>query len=291
MFYEGNIYRPPSEANSLILQITVGCRHNACTFCTMFKDKTFRIKSRAEIFEIITTALAHEPDAEQIFLADGDALVVDSLLLIEILDRLYEKFPRLQRVGIYGGPKDILAKNPEELAALKEHGLTLVYLGVESGNPGILRSVGKGVTPEQMVTAGQKIRESGLALSCTVIIGLGGKAHSQEHALDTARVISAIDPPYLGALTLMVEPSAPINKAIKRGIFQLITPLESLTEIRTLLEHLNVTNCVFRCNHASNYLPLRATLPADREAILETLDNVIENQSLERLRPESWRGL
>jgi len=291
VFYEGNIYRPPSEANSLILQITVGCRHNACTFCTMFKDKTFRIKSRAEIFEIITIAQAHEPDAEQIFLADGDALVVDSLLLIEILDHLYEKFSRLQRVGIYGGPKDILAKSPEELAALKAHGLTLVYLGVESGNPGILRSVGKGVTPEQMITAGQKIRESGLALSCTVIIGLGGKARTHEHALDTARVISAIDPPYLGALTLMVEPTAPINKAIKRGIFQLITPLESLTEIRTLIEHLNVTHCVFRCNHASNYLPLRATLPADRDEILETLDNVIENQSLERLRPESWRGL
>ena len=291
MFYEGNTYRPPSEANSLILQITVGCRHNACTFCTVFKDKTFRIKSRAEIFEIITIAQAYEPDAKQIFLADGDALVVDSVLLIEILDRLYEKFPRLQRVGIYGGPKDILAKSPEELAALKAHGLTLVYLGVESGNAGILRSVGKGVSPEQMITAGQKIRESGLALSCTVIIGLGGKALSHEHALDTARVISAIDPPYLGALTLMVEPTAPINKAIKRGILQLITPLESLTEIRTLVGELNVTHCVFRCNHASNYLPLRATLPADRDEILKALDNVIENQSLERLRPESWRGL
>jgi radical SAM superfamily enzyme YgiQ (UPF0313 family) len=291
VFYEGNIYRPPSEANSLILQITVGCRHNACTFCTVFKDKSFRIKSRAEIFDIITTAQAYEPDAKQIFLADGDALVVDSLLLIEILDRLYEKFPRLQRVGIYGGPKDILAKSPEELAALKAHGLTIVYLGVESGNAGVLRSVGKGVTPEQMTTAGQKIRESGLTLSCTVIIGLGGKAHSQEHALDTARVISAIDPPYLGALTLIVEPTAPINKAIKRGILQLVTPLESLTEIRTLIKHLNVTHCVFRCNHASNYLPLRATLPADRDEILKTLDNVIENQSLDRLRPESWRGL
>ena len=291
MFYEGNIYRPPSEANSLILQITVGCRHNSCTFCTMFKDKTFRIKSRSEIFDIITTALAHQPNAEQIFLADGDAIVVDTSLLIEILDHLYDKFPRLKRVGIYGGPKDILAKSSEELASLKAHGLNIVYLGVESGNAGILKSISKGVTPEQMIAAGQKLRESGLALSCTVIIGLGGKAHSHEHALDTARVISAIDPLYLGALTLMVEPSAPLYKLIKRGTFELLTPMECLIEIRTMVKGLKVTHCVFRSNHASNYLPLRATLPADQDQLLATLDNVIGNQSVERLRPEHWRAL
>ena len=291
MFYEGKIYRPPSEAKSIILQITVGCQHNACTFCTMYKDKSFRIKSRAEINDIITTVLVQDSDAERIFLADGDAIAVDTLFLIEILDLLYEKFPLLKRIGIYGGPKDILAKSPEELADLKAHGLTMVYLGVESGNEGILTSVCKGVTPEQMITAGQKLRESGLALSCTVIIGLGGKALSHEHALDTARVISAIDPHYLGALTLMVEPSAPLAKAIKQGTFQLLTPLESLTELRTLIKQLNVTHCVFRSNHASNYLPLRATLPDDQDKLLETLDNVIGNQSLERLRPEYRRGL
>ena len=291
MFYEGKIYRPPSEAKSIILQITVGCQHNACTFCTMYKDKSFRIKSRAEITHIIKTAAAQDFDAERIFLADGDAIAVDSLLLIDILDRLYEKFPRLKRVGIYGGPKDILSKSAKELADLKAHGLTMVYLGVESGNQGILTSVCKGVTPEEMTNAGQKIRESGLALSCTVIIGLGGKTLSHEHALDTARVISAINPHYLGALTLMVEPSSPFAKAIKRGTFQLLTPLESLTELRTLIKQLNVTNCIFRSNHASNYLPLRATLPEDQEKLLETLDDVIGNQSLGRLRPEDWRGL
>ncbi|TGE36594.1 radical SAM protein [Desulfosporosinus fructosivorans] len=291
MFYEGTIYRPPSEAKSIILQITVGCQHNACTFCTMYKDKSFRIKSRSEINDIITTALAQDSDAERIFLADGDAIAVDSLLLIEVLDRLYATFPRLKRVGIYGGPKDILAKSPKELAALKAHGLTMVYLGVESGNGGILTSVCKGVTPEQMITAGQKLRESGLAVSCTVIIGLGGKDLSQEHALDTARVISAIDPHYLGALTLMVAPSSPLSKAIKGGTFHPLTPLESLAELRTLIHELNVTHCVFRSNHASNYLPLRATLPNEQDELLQTLDNVIENQSLERLRPEYWRGL
>jgi len=291
VFYEGKIYRPPSEAKSIILQITVGCQHNACTFCTMYKDKSFRIKSSAEISSIITTALAQDSDAERIFLADGDAIAVDSLLLIEILDRLYASFPRLKRVGIYGGPKDILAKSPKELENLKAHGLTMVYLGVESGNGGILSSVCKGVTPEQMINAGQKLRESGLTLSCTVIIGLGGAALSNEHALDTARVISAIDPHYLGALTLMVEPSAPLARAIQQGTFQLLTPLESLTELRTLIKNLTVTHCVFRSNHASNYLPLRATLPDDQDTLLETLNNVIGNQSLERLRPEYWRGL
>ncbi|MGI6120168.1 MAG: radical SAM protein, partial [Desulfosporosinus sp.] len=192
MFYEGNIYRPPSEAYSLILQITVGCRHNACTFCTMYKEKTFRIKTREEINSIIAIAEEQASNTERIFLADGDAIAVDTPLLIEILDRLYEKFPRLKKVGIYGGPKDILAKSPKELAELKAHGLTIVYLGIESGNAEILTAVRKGVTPEQIVAAGQKVRESGLTLSCTVIIGLGGKALSHEHAVDTARITSAI---------------------------------------------------------------------------------------------------
>ena len=291
MFYEGTIYRPPSEAKSIILQVTVGCQHNACTFCTMYKDKTFRIKSRAEIKEIIATAQAQDSDAVRIFLADGDAIAIDSLLLIEILDQLYEKFPRLKRVGIYGGPKDILAKSPQELADLKAHGLTIVYLGVESGHEGILKSVCKGVTTEQMISAGQKLKASGLDVSCTVIIGLGGKALSHEHAVETARVISAIDPQFLGALTLMVAPNSPIDKEIKRGTLQPLSPPESLTELRTLLGLLDVTDCVFRSNHASNYLPLRATLPGDRTDLLKNLDNVLENQTMERLRPEYWRGL
>lgn len=291
MFYEGTIYRPPSEAKSIILQITVGCQHNACTFCVMYKDKSFRIKSRAEITEIITAAHKQDSDAERIFLADGDALAVDTLLLIEILDQLYEKFPRLKRVGIYGGPKDILAKSPQELTDLKAHGLSIVYLGVESGNEGLLKSVCKGVTTEQMIAAGQKLKASGIKLSCTVIIGLGGKALSHEHAVDTARIISEIDPQYLGALTLMVAPNSPLAKEIQRGSFKPLSPLESLSELRTLLELLNVTHCVFRSNHASNYLPLSATLPDDRTDILKTLDSVMRNQAIERLRPEYWRGL
>lgn len=291
MNYEGILYRPPSEARSLILQITVGCRHNACTFCTMYKDKTFRIKSRSEIKAMITEGLVQNPRAERVFLADGDALAVDTSLLLEILDQLYASFPNLQRVGIYGGPKDILAKTPEELASLKAHGLTIVYLGVESGNSEVLNFVRKGVDPEQMINAGRKLKASGLIVSCTVIIGLGGKALTQAHARDTALVISEIDPQYLGALTLMVEPETPLYEVIQRGEFQLLDPWESLTELRSMLEKLDVSHCIFRSNHASNYLPLRAALPEDRTSILKTLDTVLENSALDELRPDYWRGL
>jgi radical SAM superfamily enzyme YgiQ (UPF0313 family) len=234
--------------------------------------------------------LTHKPDAERIFLADGDAIAIDTSLLLEILDQLYANFPHLQRVGIYGGPKDILAKTPEELASLKAHGLTIVYLGVESGNSEVLKFVCKGVNPEQMIAAGQKAKASGLMLSCTVIIGLGGKALTQAHALDTARIISKIDPEYLGALTLMVDPEAPLAEVIKRGDFQLLGPWESLIELRSMLSALDVTHCVFRSNHASNYLPLRATLPNDRTTLLETLDRVLKTSSLDELRPDYWRG-
>lgn len=290
MFYEGTIYRPPSEAKSLILQISVGCKHNACTFCTMYKDKKFRIKSRAEINEIIRAACIQDPETERIFLADGDAIALDTPLLTDILDQLYAGFPRLKRVGIYGGPKDILAKSPQELADLKAHGLNIVYLGVESGNEDVLQAVRKGVTAAEMIAAGQKAKASGLILSCTIIIGLGGKALSQAHAVDTARVISAIDPEYLGALTLMLDADAPLLKAINEGSFQLLNPFEALAELRTLLAALKVSHCVFRSNHASNYLPLRATLPEDREKLLETMDQVINNRSADQLRPEYWRG-
>lgn len=291
MFYEGAIYRPPSEAGSLILQITVGCRHNACTFCGVFKDKRFRIKSEQEIKDIIFTALEHYPDAERIFLADGDALTVETSVLVKILDQLYQNFPRLERVGIYGGPKDIQLKSLEELKELKEHGLNIVYLGVESGSARILKTVHKGVTPEEMIAAGQKVMASGLLLSCTVIIGLGGKAYSQEHAIETAKVANAINPHYLAGLTLMVKPEAPIMRSVQNGELELLSPLEALGEIKTLVEHLQVTDCIFRCNHASNYLPLKATLPSERAMLIGIIDKVIKSNHTGQLRSESSRAL
>lgn len=291
MFYEGAIYRPPSEAHSLILQITVGCRHNACTFCSVFKEKRFRIKSGDEISAIIAQARYQYPNAKRIFLADGDALTVDTPLLSEILTKLYNSFPALERVGIYGGPKDILAKDPAELSALRRQGLNIVYLGVESGSALVLQAVHKGVSPGEMIEAGRRVKESGLTLSCTVILGLGGKRHTGKHALQTAAVINAIDPDFLAPLTLIIEPLAPISRAVHRGEFELLSPLESLVELQQMIEPLTLADCVFRSNHASNYLPLRAHLPAEKEALLQTIKEIITYHRLDRLRPEGLRAL
>lgn len=291
MFYEGVIYRPPSEGSSLILQMTVGCRHNQCTFCSMYKGKSFRIKGREEIMGVIEDGAHQHPFAERIFLADGDALTLDTELLLDILKELYQLFPRLRRVGIYGGPKDILDKSLEELKLLYQQGLGIVYLGVESGSPTVLDQIRKGVTPTEMIRAGQRIVTSGLKLSCTVVLGLGGQELSEEHALGTAKVLSAINPHYLGALTLMLEREAPLSRHVQTGDFRLLNPWEVLQELQLMIQDLDVQDCVFRSNHASNYLSLKANLPSEKEVLLTTLARVIGESREDHLRPETWRGL
>lgn len=291
MFYEGSIYRPPSEASSLILQVTVGCKHNQCTFCSMYKGKSYHQKTREEIAEIIAEGASLYPFAERIFLADGDALTLETELLVDILKELYARFPRLKRVGTYGGPLDILAKSPEELSLLKQHGLHIVYLGIESGSAEVLQHIKKGVTPQEMITAGQRIVASGILLSCTVISGLGGAELTKEHALETAKVVSAIDPQYFGTLTLMLEPEAPLRRQVVTGSFRLLNPWETLQELKLMLQNLDVHNCIYRSNHASNYLTLKAHLPVEKDALLTTLSNVIKQNHNELLRPETWRGL
>lgn len=290
-FYEGMIYRPPSEARSLILQITVGCKHNKCTFCYMYKDKKYRQRTPEEIEAIIEEGFQYRPHAERIFLADGDALSVETGLLVDILQRLYAKFPRLKRVGIYGGPLGILEKSPEELKLLLQHGLHIVYLGVESGSAAILKRVNKGVAPEEMISAGRRIVESGLQLSCTVISGLGGLENWQEHAVETARVLNAIDPQYVGLLTLMLEADTPLLKQVKAGTFTLLNQWEVLQELALMISELTLSGCTFRSNHPSNYLSLKAYLPDDKDRLLQSLHTVIEQNKQELLRPESWRGL
>jgi radical SAM superfamily enzyme YgiQ (UPF0313 family) len=257
----------------------------------MYKGKPFRQKTRQEIAEIIDEGVALNPLAERIFLADGDALTLETELLVDILKALYARFPRLKRVGIYGGPLDILAKTPEEFSLLQKNGLHIVYLGIESGSSEILRYIKKGVTPQEMITAGQRIVASGILLSCTVISGLGGREYSTEHSLETAKVVSAIDPHYFGTLTLMLEPGAPLLREVNNGTFKLLNPWEILQELKLLLQHLEVSNCIFRSNHASNYLTLKAHLPDGKETLLATLTTVIEQNREELLRPETWRGL
>lgn len=289
MRYDPPVFRPPSEASSLILQVSLGCSHNACTFCGMYKGKKFRIRSWPEIEADIISSKEVFPNTRRVFLADGNALALDSGLLLEIIRRLYSEFPNLERVGIYAGPKDILAKKTGDLKQLREAGLGILYFGLESGSDRVLSMVRKGVTAKQMLEAGRRVLDSGLALSVTVIIGLGGHGLSEEHAVETASAVSAINPTYLGALTLMVTENTPLYEKVRRKEFKLLTPEQVLIELRLMLENVSLTDCVFRSNHASNYLPLKGTLNRDKAALISILERSLSEPSL--LRPEFVRGL
>ncbi|MTI82472.1 MAG: B12-binding domain-containing radical SAM protein [Firmicutes bacterium] len=291
MNYDMPVYRPPSEASSLILQVTLGCSHNGCTFCGMYKGKQFHIKSWQEIKTEIETCGRQPYGINRVFLADGDALAVDTGTLLKTLNLLYKTFPNLERVGIYAGPKDIHAKSKDELVELGKAGLKIFYLGIESGSDKILKAVNKGVNSEQMIKAGKKIMDSGLQLSATIILGLGGKELWQEHARETAAVVSAVNPTYLGALTLMVVPDTPLYKKVQRGDFEVPNSSEILKEIKLLLANVNLSNCTFRSNHASNYLPLRGILNQDRDKLVKLIENALEQPDKVPLRPEYFRGL
>ncbi|EOD00593.1 radical SAM protein [Caldisalinibacter kiritimatiensis] len=289
MKYEGTVYRPPSEARSLIIQVTIGCSHNKCTFCSMYKDKKFRIRKIDEVFEDLKTARKAYKNVNRIFLADGNALVLKTEKLKQILHKINELFPECQRVGIYSAPKDILRKSLEELIELHRLGLKIAYLGVESGSPNILNFIKKGVTPKDMIEAGKKIIASGIKLSVTLISGLGGRQNWKEHAIESAKVINEIDPHYLALLTLLVHPNTELYRQIQNGEFTLLTPNEVMLETKELIKNLNVTNCIFRSNHASNYLPLAGTLPKDKNLLLKTLNNAV-NEKYD-YRDELFRSL
>lgn len=289
MRYEGAIFRPPSEAASLILQISVGCSNNTCTFCSAYKDKKFRIKTWPEIESDILSARRYRNSVNRVFLADGNALALDTNLLLKTLDMLYKEFPYLERVSIYAGAQDVSRKQPEELKKLKDAGLGIVYFGLESGSDKVLKLVRKGVTAAKMVEACRKVKEAGLTLSITVISGLGGTDMTEEHALETASVISAINPDYLSTLTLMVVEGTPLYDQVQRGEFKLMTPIQDLRELKLMLENVNLTNCTFRSNHASNYLPLKGVLNRDRQALLNLLERALATPDM--LRPEYLRGL
>lgn len=291
MEYDYPVYRPPSEAYSLILQVTIGCSHNACIFCTMYKTKKFRIKTWAEIEVMILEASQSYPRTRKIFLADGNALSLSTDLLVKTLNLLYKSFSRLERVSIYGGPRDILDKTPEELLLLKKNRLDLVYLGVESGSESVLKAVKKGVSPADMIAAGRKVKGSGLGLSVTLISGLGGIDLWEEHALQSARVVSAIKPDFLALLTLVMEKGAPLLRNIEAGEFSLLTPWEILRETRVLIENLDLENCVFRSNHASNYFSLGGVLNQDKEELLHTIEMLLSKPEIKNLSATTNRRL
>lgn len=289
MKYEGMIFRPPSEAGSLILQATVGCSYNRCTFCGAYQGKRFRIKSFEEIQEDIDEVSPYK--IPRVFLADGDALSIPQKRLLQILSYLNAKLKGLERVGVYANAKDILRKRVEELKALKKLGLGVVYLGLESGDPEVLKQIRKNATVEQLIDAGKRVRESGILLSVTVILGIGGVEGSRRHAVETGKVLSEMDPDYVGALSLMVVPGTPIEKEIETGKLVLPTPFSLIQELEMMITHCQLTHCFFASNHASNYLPLRIKMPEQKEEALTRIQEVLRRKDLELLRPEYLRAL
>ena len=290
MRYEGTIYRPPGEWKSWLLQVSVGCPHNACTFCGMYKDKRYRVRPLEEIYEDIALARAAYGDVNRVFLCDGDAAAMDTGELLAVLERLYETFPTLERVNAYAGPVSALAKSHEELRALREAGLVRLYLGVESGSDGVLRAVHKGVDAAGMLEAGRRLVSAGFDLWTMVLIGLAGPGEaSRAHALDTAALINAMGPRHLSALTYLPERGTVLGRAVERGEFRLLTAREALEETRLLLERLEVDPLHFTSDHASNYLPLKGGLPGDRARLLSLLDQALAGAR--GVRAEQWRGL
>lgn len=291
MRYEGMIFRPPSEAESLILQVTTGCSYNRCTFCGAYRGKTFRIKKFEEVKEDIDEIVSCRGRVRKVFLADGDALIIPNQELLGILDYLKLKLKGLERVGIYANAKDILRKEVTELIALREHGLGILYLGLESGSEEVLRQVKKNATVDQMIRAARKVKESGILLSVTVILGLGGVEGSPVHAEETGRVLSEMDPDYVGALSLMVVPGTPIEQEIETGRLVLPTPFGLIEELETMIKNCHVNGCFFASNHASNYLPLRIRLPGEKEQALNRIAEVLRRKDPALLRPEFLRAL
>lgn len=290
MRYEGSVYRPPSEAYSLIIQVTIGCAHNECTFCSMFKDKKFRIRNVNEVLEDLREARQHYRRVNRIFLADGDALILKNKDLLVILDEIGKLFPECERVGIYGSPQDVLRKTGDELKELLAHGIGIIYIGAESGSDRVLTDIKKGATRAEIIESVKRIEASGIQASVTFISGLSGKDGWKDHAKETGTMISEMEPSYVGLLTLMTEPMAPLYRDIKEGRFQLLSPMEVLEETALLLENINVKKtCVFRSNHASNYLSLKGDLPQDKEKMQKQLKAAMENTDL--LKDEIFRML
>ena len=269
MHYEGDIYRPPSEAYSLILQVTVGCTHNGCTFCPSYKSKKFKLKPYDIILADLHEARRIYRHVERVFFADGDALCMTTDKLLRLLNDVREFFPECTRVGVYGRATQILKKSHEELVQLKEAGLGIIYIGAESGSDIVLRNVIKGESVEDITESVRKAEKAGIATSVTFILGLGGRELISEHATKTGKMITEMGASYVGLLTLLLAPEAPIYEDVQSGKLELLTPVEALEELEIILENTACeTDTVFRSNHASNWLALKGTLPQDKESLL-----------------------
>jgi len=289
MHYEGNCIRPPSEAYSILLQVTVGCSHNKCTFCGTYSDKRFRIKDDETILNDILFASKYMKRQDRVFLMDGDALIIPQKRLMWILDQIRTHLPWVRRVGAYANAKSIKMKTLEELKALKENGLGILYLGVETGDESLLKKIRKGASPQHLIRMGRKVREAGIKLSVTVLLGIGGIEGSFQHAKATGELLSAMDPNYVGALTVMLIPGTPLHDEWAAGTFRLPDERGLLEELRTMIEHTHLSRGLFFSNHASNYLPIKARLPKGKKEALDQIDRALNGEV--GLRPEWMRAL
>ena len=292
MRYDSDLlYRPPGEWRSYLLQCTIGCSHNKCTFCAMYKEKKFRVRPVEEILEDIDMARAYYgPGLQRVFLMDGDAIIIKTEDLLRILRKLYDTFPALEKVTLYAGPRSTLSKTPEELKALHDAGLSRAYLGVESGSDAVLKFIHKGVNAQQMLQAGQRLVEAGIDLWVTIILGITGEGGDwREHILSTAQIINEMKPRHLSAMTFAPAKGTPLGDDVLAGRFKVYGPNHILEECRLLIQHLDVDPLHFTSNHASNYLPLKGSLPEDREKFLSLIDQALEGKI--RLRKTLNRGI
>jgi radical SAM superfamily enzyme YgiQ (UPF0313 family) len=289
MHYEGNIIRPPSEANSILLQATVGCSRNKCTFCGTYQGERFKIKSDEIIMADIAFAAENCRRQRRIFICDGDALIIPQKRLVRILQAIAEQLPWVTRVGVYANAKSLKMKSAEELAELRRLGLGIAYLGLESGDDITLKAINKGADSAFQIEMGRKARAAGIKLSVTVLLGLAGPERSEIHARETGRALSAIDPEYIGALSLMLIPGTPLHADCQAGRFVELSPTELLKELRTLMAHTHQTKGLFHANHASNYLPIRARMPKEKAATLALIDRALAGEVA--LKPEWMRAL
>jgi len=289
MRYVGPVYRPPSEADSYLLQVTLGCSHNECTYCAMYANKTFSARPQADVLEDVRAAAEAFPDTRRVFLLDGDAMTLSTARLLPVLDALREAFPSLQRVGSYVNAVSVLRKSDAELVALRERGLSIGYLGLETGDETVNERIVKGATVAEQVEAVRRAQAAGIKMSVMVLLGMGGRERSREHAEATADAVTAMDPRFVSCLCVTPVPGTPLHEQQRRGEFTLPSPEEILEELRILVDRMRLSGAVFRSNHASNWLPLAGRLPADRDRLLAAIDAARRGEI--PLVPDGWRGL
>ncbi|MCB4792868.1 MAG: radical SAM protein [Elusimicrobia bacterium] len=289
--YEGIVIRPPSEAESLIIQITLGCSDNRCIFCPAYKEKYFRIKDLHVIEKEIIKASKYYPDTRRLFFADGDAVTIKQEELIKIFETALRSFPKLTRISLYGSIKSLKAKSVNDLIELKKRKLNLIYLGFETGDQEVYKLINKYGSPLENLETCLKLKEAGIKVNTTVILGLGGKKLSCQNAVNTAKLLNNSRPDQIAALTLMIAKNTPLYAMEKQGIFKPLEGFEFIEELNNLIKNMDDFNCLFFSNHASNYFPIQARFPKDKPYVLKELNGILTRKDKNILAPEWQRGL